>query len=791
MARRSLRKSAARLAPVASQPARSLEGVSSVSASGIAAAVAQLLPLGALAAGFGMPLGALAQTAPAAAVSAPAAASAAVVAGSEAPADASSLRKITIKGKAEVEQGKNSLKVDTTRIGKGKQAVRDIPQSMTVLTEKLMSDRNDVDFKETLRHTAGVTFLSGETGEEDIRLRGFSLSQAGDVYVDGLRDASLYERDNFNNDRLEILKGSASMLFGKGSTGGVVNQVNKQVLPFDQHEVTGTVGTGSEVRFTGDFNFKTGESEGLRLNVMMHQADNGGAKIDKKGAAGTYTWGMGTADEVSASLYHLDYDNRPNYNHPWFLVNGEIKPTLEADKYYGLASDYNRGSATYGTLSHTHRLSSTSEIRTTLRHGRYVRDLWASVIRFGTTNGVATTIDNLSDATLVTRTPKGRKATSDITALQSDYTGRHQAFGFVHQLTTGVDLSVEDAERANNFAGTASGLTTTVGAAYDGDWRADTRGEPTYNTFSTKQMGVYLQDMMSLTETVKLVGGLRFDRFSADYTTAATTAANGTVTPGYSYSRSDNLWSPRVGAMFQPNDWSSYHVSYGTSYNTAGDTYQFTPGSPSQRVANTDPEKSRNFEVGGKFELFEKRLAVAGSIFRSEKYNERNTDPDSAATQELLSGKRHATGLDVDIAGRISSAWDAFFSYTWIPDAKIDESNVALAANGGGAQVKGDRPGLTPKHSASLWTTYRILPNLRVGFGANHRGEQNPEGSRAVTAPAFTTYDAMAEYQANDKVSLKLNVSNLTNELYADALYRGFYAPGAARSVQMQVKARF
>ncbi len=703
----------------------------------------------------------------------------------------STLRKITVKGKTEVEQGKDNLKVETTRVGKGKQAVRDIPQSMTVLTERLLTDRNDTDFKEALRHTAGVTFLTGETGEEDIRLRGFSLSQAGDVYIDGMRDASIYERDSFNYDRLEILKGSASMLFGKGSTGGVVNQVNKQVLPFDQHEVTATLGTGGMMRFTGDFNIKTGESEGLRLNVMAHEASNYGAKVDKKGLAGAYTWGMGQVDEFTAGFYHLEYDNRPNYNHPWFLVDGKIEPKLPAKNYYGLASDYNRGSATYGTLTHTHRLSPTSEIRTTLRHGRYVRDLWASAIRFGTTNGATTTIDNLSDATLITRTPKGRKGTSDITTVQSDYTGRHQAFGKVHQITAGVDLSKEEAERANNFAGTASGLTTTVGTPNDGAWRADTRGEPNYNTFSTQQIGVYLQDMMTLTDTVKLVGGLRFDRFTADYTTVTTTAANGTVTPGYSFDRSDNLWSPRVGALFQPNDWSSYHVSFGTSYNTSGDTYQFTPGSPTQRVANTGPEKSRNLEVGGKFDLFDKRLLVAGSIFRSEKYNERNTDPDSAATQELLSGKRHATGMDFDIAGRITPAWEAFLSYTWIPDAKIDESNVVVPANGGGAQAKGDRPGLTPKHSASLWTTYRIHPKLRVGFGANHRGEQNPEGSRAVTAKAFTTYDAMAEFQANDKVSFKVNVANLTDELYADALYRGFYAPGAARSVQVQMKARF
>ena len=92
----------------------------------------------------------------------------------------------------------------------------------------------------------------------------------------------------------------------------------------------------------------------------------------------------------------------------------------------------------------------------------------------------------------------------------------------------------------------------------------------------------------------------------------------------------------------------------------------------------------------------------------SEKYNERNTDPDVAAQQELLSGKRHASGLEFNLAGRIVPQWEIFWNHTWIPDATIDSSNVVLAANGGGAQVEGDRPALTPHHSGSLWSTYAV-----------------------------------------------------------------------------------
>ncbi|MFM2341533.1 MAG: hypothetical protein RLZZ592_1186 [Pseudomonadota bacterium] len=753
---------------------RSRSAAAAVPASSIRPSFTQALPLGALAAGFGLACLApqvLAQQT-----------ETKVDTKAEVAAEVSTLRKITVKGKKDAEQGKDSLKATTTSIGKGRQALRDIPQSVTVLTERLMDDRNLDDFKDVLRSTAGVTFLAGETGEEDVRLRGFSLQQAGDIYIDGLRDSALYERDTFDKDRIEVLKGSASMLFGRGSTGGVVNQVTKQPIGMTQHEASVTLGTGNERRFTGDFNFKTGEDEALRVNAMVHKADNNGATVDKKGLSAAYRWGIGTADELTLSGYHLEYDNRPNYNHPWFLSNGTtgtIIPVLPADNYYGLASDYSRGRVSYATLSHLHRFADGAELKTTARVGRYERDIWVSAIRFGTTNGATTTLSNLSDSTLIARTPKGRYANSTIGALQSDYSDRFEALGLRHELLAGVDILDESAKRNNNFAGTASGLTTTVGTPNDGDWVADTRGTPALNTFHARTLGTYAQDTVNLSPTLKLLGGLRLDHFSADYRTAA----------GATFSRTDNLWSPRLGGMYQPDENSSYYVSYGTSFNTSGDTYQYATGAPSTKDANTPAEKSRNLEIGAKWDLFEQRANLGVALFRSEKYNERNTDPDSASTQQLLSGKRHATGMEFNLAGRINPDWDIFYNHTWIPFARIDRSNVALAASGTGAQVQGDRPALTPKHSASLWTTWRVLPKLRLGAGLNYRGEQNPEGARHVTAAAFTTVDAMAEYTFSERWSTRLNVSNLTNKLYADALYRGFYTPGSARSVQLTLKA--
>ena len=705
------------------------------------------------------------------------------------------LSTVTVRESTEV-QSKDTLRIKKTTVGKGKQDIRDIPQSVTVFTEKLMSDRNQDDFRDVLRTTAGVTFVAGETGEEDVRLRGFSLGQAGDIYTDGMKDAPLYERDTFNLDRVEVLKGSASMLFGKGSTGGVVNQVNKAPLLIDQHEASYTLGTGSEHRITGDFNWKTGENAALRLNALVHNSKNFGATQDKRGIAPTFSWGIGTRDEFSVGLYYLDVQGRPNYNHPWIVDNGKIIPTLKAKNYYGLNSDKLDTSSKYLTLGHIHRFGDGGELQTRLRRGSYERDLLASVIRFGKP---VTALDQITDATPLTRSSKGRIGESTMTQLQSDYTNSFNLGGKKHEVLAGFDYYHDDADRNSfnfNPAGNSTptnGLITSVGTPNNGAWAPDARGPLQVSTFKAKNLGLYLQDSMAITPTLKLLGGLRYDKFTASYRDSTGAVTN---------EQSEGLWSPRVGAIFQPDELSSYYVSYGTSYNTSGDTYQFAvrpPTNNTAREANTPPEKSRNFEIGAKWELFQRRALLGVAGFYSEKYNERNTDPDFAAVQELLSGKRHAAGMEFNLAGRITPKWEIFWNHTWIPSAKIDKSNVSAtntnATTGvvtpNNAQREGDRPGLTPKHSGSAWSTYAFAPQWRAGAGLTYRDAQHPEGRRDLQAGSFVTADAMLEYNISDKTSVKLNVSNLTNKLYADTLYRGFYSPGAPRSVQLMLKSRF
>lgn len=700
------------------------------------------------------------------------------------------LSTVTVREKAETAEGKDSLRATETSIGKGKQQLRDIPQSITVVTEKQLDDRNLDTVKDALKQTAGITFQAAEGGEEDIRLRGFALSTTGDIFVDGLRDPAFYDRDTFNLDRVELLRGSASMLFGRGSTGGAVNLVNKVPRLMDENQIDMTVGSHNHRRVVGDFNQQTGENSALRVSAMKTTADNNGAgsSIDKQGLAGSYRWGIGERDEFTASLYRLENNNGINYGMPW------IKPTsaspasattllpVSPTSNYGMASDYNNGTATYATLAHTHRFDRDTELTTRVRQGSFTRDQRASTIR------TSAALNTFGPSTALTRGTQNKIQDLDTLYVQSDLSSKFTAWGVKHEVLSGVDVARE--QKTVYAARTATqGLggvdlvkpNTTVGTPDDGAWVNEaSRALRVNNQYTATAWGVYAQDLVQVAPHWKLLGGLRYDRLKGNYDSFAAPANGANAVNGAmsNYQMEVGEWSKRVGAMFQPSERESYHFSAATSFNTSGDAYSLGAGNK-----DTPPEQSINLELGAKLDSADKNFSTRYALFQSTKLNERNTDPLQPGVT-VLSGRRHAAGLEADITGRLSPRWEVFGSFMWMPVAKID-------VGGQGAEAAGSRPSLTPRVSATLWNTYQINGQWRVGAGLNHRGAQTPNRNPGWEAPAFTTADVMAEYRYDEQLTFKGNVSNLTNKLYADQLYSGHYVPGAGRLVQVTGSYKF
>ncbi|QBM27985.1 TonB-dependent receptor [Hydrogenophaga pseudoflava] len=755
------------------------------------AASGVMLPLGAmlLASSFG----ALAQTAPA--------------------SEDKQLPTVVVREKALAPEGKDALQATETTIGKGKQQLRDIPQSVTVVTERLIDDRNLDTVKEALKNTAGITFLAAEGGEEDIRLRGFALQATGDLFIDGMRDPAIYDRDTFAMDRMEVLRGSASMLFGRGSTGGAVNQVSKVPRLIDEHQVDLTLGNHKYVRATGDFNIMTGDSSALRLNAMATKADNNGsgASLDKRGMAVAYRTGIGERDEFLANLYHLDNNNGVNYGMPFIApARGSSDRTLlpvDPDTNYGLASDYNDSSATIAGLAHTHRFSRDSELKTQVRVGKFDRDLRSGAIRL-CTQGVnqqtgaitnpncptSVSLDNFGPGTVLTRGTHLKIQKLDSVQAQSDFSTKFDALGVKHELIAGVDVSREErtvyaARSAAQGGVNITKPTTTIGTPEDGaSVNEASRVLRVNNAYVATGVGAYVQDVIQVAPAWKVVGGVRYDNLNGDYDiNAIPDAAPGPVT-ATKYRMHVSEFSPRIGALFQPTPLHSFHVSAGSSFNTSGDAYSLSASN-----ADTDPEKSVNLELGAKLDSADKRFSTRLAVFRSTKTNERNTDPDLPVT--VLSGKRHVAGFEADVTGRLTPQWEVYGSYMWLPVARVDQA-APCPATGACAQSAigerpGDRPSLTPEHSGTVWSTYQFTPRLRLGAGLNFRSAQSPTRV-AFKVPSYTTVDLMAEYTFDfDRLSIKAYLANATDKLYADQLYPAHYIPGAGRTLQVTASLKF
>jgi catecholate siderophore receptor len=665
-----------------------------------------------------------------------------------------------------------------SQVGKTPQALKDIPNSVTVVPEQLMHDRQADTFKEALRNVAGLTFNAGEGGRagDNITLRGFSV--VGDLYLDNIRDIAQYNRETFNLESIDVLRGSASMLYGRGSAGGIINQVSKTPHRFDGKEVSLTLGNHGYKRATADLTHALSETTVARLNLMATDTDSFRDEVFQKrwGVAPSVVFGLGTPQQLTLSYYYLNEDNLPDYGVPY--LNG-LPLAVPVNTFYGLANaDYEKNSAGIGTISYQHKLAPDSSIKTVLRRGQYQRDLWVTAPRLA--NG--TTV--LDANTLVNRGRPARGGEEDATTSQTDWTFKAQTGAVKHDVLLGLELAQEKSVRWSNANGTVNPPTTgnnssqiqappanafapnafpALPAGY-----LSTRFRHSYNFYTARTVGVYAQDTVQLAPQWQLVAGLRYDRFKSDY---ERTAPLGPLT------RKDSVWSKKLGGIYQPDDSSSYYLSWGTSFNPSGELYQLD-----DRSQNTPPETNRNIELGAKWDVMNGDLALRTAIYRTEKTNERNTDVNNASVF-LLSGKRRTKGIEFEAAGRISKAWEVFASAAF-------QSGEITEASGQQANTQGKTPINTPEHTASLWSTYRLTSQWKIGAGIERVARRWGNATNTNALPGYERVDAMVEYKL-DQWAAQLNIKNLLDKDYYEGVYSGHTVPGAKRSVQLSVAYKF
>lgn len=659
--------------------------------------------------------------------------------------------------------------------------IRDIPQTVNVIDHAVMEAQGAASLQDALRYVPGITIGGAEGGQigNNINLRGFSAQT--DIFLDGFRDRGQYYRDTFSLDSVEVLKGPSSMLFGRGTTGGVINQVSKVPSLTPHDEVSVTAGTHDYYRTTVDLNQPLSDTSAFRIALMgqdLHSTRDVMSNQDY-GIAPSLRFGIGTPTEIT--LLALVQHNRdmPDYGLP--PVNGQ-PAGVPYHNFYGLTDDRTVQDVQSFTARIEHKFSPQLTLRNQTQYNHYgidVRETGASQV--GTLAGGVFTALPTASAGNLTSLPLSqlyaqlgshdRNIRDTSLYNQTDLVAKFDTGAVKHTLLVGAEIGHDtyrnQAYSRNNlpavslvdptYQASPSNSVSTVGNLANGG--ADT-------------LAAYANDTLELNRQWKIVAGLRWDRFQADLTNSVPSSR---AVP--SVNQTVDYTSVRSGVIYQPTDTQSYYASYGTSFDPSLEKLTVTAGQQ-----NLAPEINHAYEVGAKWDLFQGNLSLTSALFRVDKINARTQV--STGVYEL-SGNWRVNGFELGAVGRITPKWQVLAGYTYL-DGKIVQA-AAFEATQGMTLAN------TPRNTATLWTTYDLTPEWQVGGGVISMSQRYASNTDVVSAPGFTRFDAMLTYH-RPKYDVRLNLLNVTDKQYIDSVIPsdgGRSVPGAGRTALVTLTYRF
>ncbi len=653
--------------------------------------------------------------------------------------------------------------------------LRNTPQTITTVPREVMDQQGATTLRDALRNVAGISLAAGEGGSQgdNLTIRGFSARN--DLFIDGMRDFGSYYRDPFNTEEIQVLQGPSSMVFGRGSTGGVVNQSTKYPSASKFVHAEAQFGSDRTRRVTADYDQPISERFGgtsFRLNVMGHEGDVAERDVAHNrrfGVAPSLTFGLNTSTRVTFAYMHQTGSDTPDYGIPWYF---DQPAPVDRSNYYGFENgNFFRSYADIGTIRVEHDVNSNFSLRNQARYADYRRAIQVTESRLPTPVTPATPLESIT----VNRNQIDARSSETFLNDQLDATLRFRTAAIQHTMITGVEGGRETASpvRAtwSNVPGTSL-LNPDPATPFSGTSVTSSR----VNTVAVSG-GAYALDTVKLGRRVEVSGGLRWDRFDADYRQM--------IAPVAAFSRLDTMTSWRAAVVYKPTDAGSVYVASSTSFNPSAESLAL-----SASTANLPPEKNRNYEAGSKWDFRQGRLSLRAALFRTEKLNAREPDPTNSLLN-VLAGNQRVDGQQFEVRGRVMSRWEVLSSYAHL-DARVIGSSYYPAAIGA-------RLANVPAQSFSLWNNMRLPRRWESGFGANHVSSRtasstvpnDPVTGQLKEVPGYWVLSAMVSHPINEHIELQANVNNLTNRYYYDQLHPGHIVPGPGRSALIGFRFRF
>jgi catecholate siderophore receptor len=648
--------------------------------------------------------------------------------------------------------------------------LRNVPQSVTIIPKTVIEEQGATTLRDVLRNVPGLTITAGEGGTpagDNLTLRGFSARN--DVFVDGARDLGPQSRDPFNLEQVEVVKGPSSAFNGRGSTGGTINLVSKAPSIEPSIGMSVNFGTDKTKRVAADVNVPLkklglGDRTAFRLNFLAHDSNYAGrddVTFQRWGVAPSLSFGLGTPTRLTLSYYKLKQDNLSDYGIPWVPVTNTVlvdyrdRPApVPRDTFYGFRSrDYERLDSDLATVKFEHESGDNLTFRNQLRYGNSTRDSFATPPRFAN-----------NDSTVINRELRSWGTEDKIWDNQTDVRAKFSTGSIEHAFVAGLALTNESNLRRTRTGPNAQ--TTLFNPNPDDVYTGVITESPIVGDVTGKSVALYAFDTVHFGQKFELNGGVRWDRFDVD----------GISTAGTPVVRLDKMTSWRAGAVYKPRANGSIYASAGTSLNPSLEGLSYA-------TANTaiEPEKSRNYEVGTKWDLLRERVSISAALFRVEKTNARTPGLLPDDPPQVLQGRQRVNGVELAATGSLTRSLRVSASYTLL-DSKVLDSNNPLEV--GKALIN------TPGNSLSIWAVYQIW-KLNLGAGPRFVGERFGNNINTRYVDSYWTVDAMISYPVARRLDLRLNLFNLNNAYYFDRLGGGHVIPGAGRSAMLSTAFRF
>jgi catecholate siderophore receptor len=686
-----------------------------------------------------------------------------------------------------IEDAPDRYRVEDNTLSKLTESIRDTPQSIATLSKELLDDRGVTSLNDALRNAPGITLGAGEFSWQgnNPSIRGFTARD--DMFLDGLRDFGSYPRDPFNLESVEILLGPSSILFGRGSTGGAINQVSKQPSLAARTALAVNVGSDDTVRATADIDRPVallGDAAAFRLNGLAHRgevADRNGARTERFGLAPSVSFGIGGDTQVNVGYMKQTSDDRPDYGLPWFGTRPAPAPR---DRFYGFDSDYLDTDADILSTQVLHRVSDSVRLDIQTRYADYHRENRITEPLITPVPPAGTPPEQISVFRYVFA------GTSDETLLSSQAVARLDlGTGRVeHALVTGVELGRETSAPLFAFGIGVPG-TSLLNPDSSQPFSAASLDPRIVADTEATTLALFALDTLQLSDAWAVTLGLRWDRFDTDYVAERfagppTPFNPGTASGREAFAQVDETTSYRAALVYKPVERASVYLAASTAFNPSSQSLSFLTTGRSLGTENTalDPEENRSVELGFKADVAADRLSLSTALFEITKSNARVPDPLNPGFN-TLGGEQRIRGVSVDIVGMATERLYLATGYAYL-DGEV--------VRGAAGAATGAKLANAPEHSFSFWANYRVASRFDVGLGARYVSEQLAQSVvNARTTPSYRTVDAMARYTMSDSLALKVNVVNLTDEYYFEQLHPWHIVPAPGRTVTFAVNAAY